>query len=98
MGRASSEKSKEDFGSGGVADELAQAPVLTNTGKREFVEKGGLQYVGEQGGNGAQATFQEAHGAPVEKENPLGYNVGWWTTLFLNISMLIGTGIFSTRE
>ncbi|KAL1412172.1 hypothetical protein Q8F55_003182 [Vanrija albida] len=96
MGRASSEKS--GYSAGGAADELASVPVLATSiaGPREFVEKGGRTYVGEQGGNGAQATYQEAHGAPVEKENPLGYNVGWWTTLFLNISMLIGTGIFST--
>ncbi|OXG18472.1 high-affinity methionine permease [Cryptococcus neoformans Tu259-1] len=52
-------------------------------------------FVGEQGGNGAQVTIQDVWGAPVEGKNPLGYSVGWWSALFLNITMLIGTGIFS---
>lgn len=55
-------------------------------------------FVGEQGGNGAQVTIQDVWGAPVEGKNPLGYSVGWWSALFLNITMLIGTGIFSFRE
>lgn len=55
-------------------------------------------FVGEQGGNGAQVTIQDVWGAPVESKNPLGYSVGWWSALFLNITMLIGTGIFSFRE
>lgn len=55
-------------------------------------------YVAALGGNGADATYQEAHGAPVESKSPLGYHVGHATTLFLNVSMIIGTGIFSTRE
>lgn len=43
-------------------------------------------------------TIQDVWGAPVEGKNPLGYSVGWWSALFLNITMLIGTGIFSFRE
>ncbi|KAL1413321.1 hypothetical protein Q8F55_001080 [Vanrija albida] len=88
---------------GGVDGELAQVPSLARTGtsnnlnRPQFVVKGELEYIGEEGGNNAgYATYQEVHGAPVEAVNPLGYQVGFWTTLFLNISMLIGTGIFST--
>lgn len=56
------------------------------------------KYVEEHGGNNAAPTYQNADGAPVETHSPLGYNVGPLTALFLNITMLIGTGIFSTRE
>ncbi|KAF3353391.1 hypothetical protein VdG1_08375 [Verticillium dahliae VDG1] len=38
----------------------------------------------------------EAAGAPVESKSPLGYHVNWLTVIFLNINMMIGTGIFST--
>lgn len=58
---------------------------------------GSLKYVGEAGGNDAPTTYQEAGGAPVESHSPLGYTVGPVTILFLNISMMIGTGVYSTR-
>ncbi|WWC67390.1 uncharacterized protein I206_101298 [Kwoniella pini CBS 10737] len=64
-------------------------------GVPEFYIDGNVNFVGELGGNGAQATIQDVSGAPVESVNPLGYSVGWWSALFLNITMLIGTGIFS---
>ncbi|GLB40162.1 putative high affinity methionine permease [Lyophyllum shimeji] len=35
-------------------------------------------------------------GAPVEKISPLGYHVDAITVVFLNISKMIGTGVFST--
>ncbi|RDB26216.1 High-affinity methionine permease [Hypsizygus marmoreus] len=35
-------------------------------------------------------------GAPVEKVSPLGYHVDSLTVVFLNISKMIGTGVFST--
>ncbi|KAG6918648.1 hypothetical protein DXG01_012767 [Tephrocybe rancida] len=35
-------------------------------------------------------------GAPVEKVSPLGYHVDSLTVIFLNISKMIGTGVFST--
>jgi hypothetical protein len=41
---------------------------------------------------------QDGYGAPVEQISPLGYHVGWFGILFLNVSMMIGTGVFSTRE
>ncbi|KAK6073916.1 high-affinity methionine permease [Seiridium cupressi] len=57
---------------------------------------GSVKYVGELGENDAPPTYQEAGGAPVESHSPLGYTVGPITILFLNISMMIGTGIYST--
>ncbi|KAK2460980.1 hypothetical protein APHAL10511_007450 [Amanita phalloides] len=38
----------------------------------------------------------EAIGAPTEQVSPLGYHVDSITVVFLNISRMIGTGIFST--
>ncbi|KAL1952984.1 hypothetical protein VTO42DRAFT_3807 [Malbranchea cinnamomea] len=40
--------------------------------------------------------YQEGHGAPVEQASPLGYHVGWFGILFLNVSQMVGTGVFST--
>jgi hypothetical protein len=64
----------------------------------EVVSEGKLKYVENKGGNNSQASYQEASGAPVEVNSPLGYKVGAITILFLNLSKMIGTGIFSTRE
>ncbi|KAF5027072.1 hypothetical protein F66182_841 [Fusarium sp. NRRL 66182] len=57
---------------------------------------GNLAFTRTQGGNGAKAMYQEAIGAPVESNSPLGYHVGWLTIIFLNVNQMIGTGIFST--
>ena len=62
------------------------------------VSDGNLKYIGEQGGNDAPVGYQEASGAPVETQSPLGYSVGPITIVFLNLSKMVGTGIFSTRE
>ncbi|KAF9484383.1 high affinity methionine permease [Pholiota conissans] len=43
--------------------------------------------------------FEDAavtNGAPIEKISPLGYHVDWITVVFLNISKMIGTGVFTT--
>ncbi|KAK4688973.1 hypothetical protein P7C73_g1143, partial [Tremellales sp. Uapishka_1] len=61
-----------------------------------FVHEGKLQYIEEVGENGSAPTYQDALGAPIETRSPLGHEVGFWTATFLNVSMLIGTGIFST--
>ncbi|KAK7685241.1 hypothetical protein QCA50_011604 [Cerrena zonata] len=37
-----------------------------------------------------------AIGAPTEKISPLGYHVDWMSVIFLNVSKMIGTGVFST--
>ncbi|KAK8169961.1 amino acid transporter-like protein [Phyllosticta citrichinensis] len=55
-----------------------------------------IAFVREQGANGSIPTYQVATGAPVEKESPLGYEVNWISIIFLNISQMVGTGVFST--
>ncbi|KAH6633472.1 amino acid permease-domain-containing protein [Boeremia exigua] len=70
------------------------APVYTaNEGAKS---DGSLQYVAEKSGNTNEVSYQEASGAPVESESPLGYSVGAITIIFLNLSKMIGTGIYST--
>lgn len=61
------------------------------------IRDGKLAYIKAVGGNGASG-YQEAVGAPVETKSPLGYHVNWVTVIFLNVNMMVGTGIFSTRE
>ena len=60
------------------------------------VSDGSLKYVAEKSGNDAGVTYQEANGAPVESTSPLGYAAGPITIIFLNISKMIGTGVYST--
>ncbi|OQE39774.1 hypothetical protein PENCOP_c006G06741 [Penicillium coprophilum] len=62
----------------------------------EQVSTVGGKYVGETGGNNAAPTYQDASGAPVESNSPLGYSVGPVTITLLNITMMIGAGIYST--
>ncbi|KAH9213524.1 hypothetical protein DL95DRAFT_426057 [Leptodontidium sp. 2 PMI_412] len=58
---------------------------------------GDVEYTREAGaGNNSKPSYQEASGAPVEKESPLGYQIRWFTVIFLNIGQMIGTGVFST--
>lgn len=61
------------------------------------IHDGNLAFTRVKGGNGSGAAYQEAVGAPVESNSPLGYHVGWLSIIFLNINQMIGTGIFSTR-
>nr|XP_019008023.1 uncharacterized protein I206_07191 [Kwoniella pini CBS 10737]OCF46804.1 hypothetical protein I206_07191 [Kwoniella pini CBS 10737] len=79
---------------------LPQTPAsITGAAGADYIEhlnNGSLEYVAEYGGNGATATYQEASGAPVEQTSPLGYEVSYFTVMFLTINMMIGTGIFST--
>lgn len=64
-------------------------------GDPKFLKVEDIDYVEEKGGNGG-LSYQIATGAPVEAFNPLGYNVGFWTALMMNVGQTIGTGIFST--
>lgn len=73
------------------------AVEVVNSRPDSQISDGSLQYTGHQGGNNAAPTYQEATGAPVEAESPMGYSVSALTIMFLNINMMIGTGIFSTR-
>lgn len=74
----------------------SDAAVATASNDAEFSD-GSLKYVGETGGNSTAVTYQEATGAPVENESPLGYDVGPFTIVLINVTMMIGTGIYSTR-
>ncbi|KAF5512992.1 High-affinity methionine permease [Colletotrichum aenigma] len=70
--------------------------VDANSGHESDVTDGSLHYVVEKGGNNSGPSCQEATGAPVETSSPLGYAVGPVTIVFLNVSKMIGTGVYST--
>jgi hypothetical protein len=63
-----------------------------------FITHGDLGFVQEGGEGEAKPSYQEAAGALVEHVSPLGQEVTWFTTIFLNIREMIGAGIFSTRS
>lgn len=65
---------------------------VTASGDVQVID-GDLKYVGEQGGNTDFVAYQEVSGAPIETHSPLGYNVGPFTIVFLNLSKMVGTGI-----
>jgi len=70
-----------------------------DTSEETVYRDGNLEYTREVGaGNNSKPSYQEASGAPVEKESPLGYQIRWFTVIFLNIGQMIGTGVFSTRK
>ncbi|EXJ92072.1 hypothetical protein A1O3_00622 [Capronia epimyces CBS 606.96] len=61
-----------------------------------FVTEGNLQYAVEKGQNNSGVSYQEVSGAPVETRSTLGYHVGPITIIFLNLSKMVGTGVYST--
>lgn len=61
-------------------------------------KNGSQEFVVEQGGNGSLPTYQQADGAPIEVKSPLGYQVQFFSIIFLNVGQMIGTGVFATRE
>lgn len=63
-----------------------RSPATANEkdgGYKGEISDGSLKYVGAKGGNNSQTSYQEASGAPVEVESPLGYSVGSITIVFL---------------
>ncbi|KAF4936127.1 High-affinity methionine permease [Colletotrichum fructicola] len=76
-------------------DRAAASGTVTE-GQVEQISNGSAQYIGEKGGNDAPPTYQDASGAPVENNSPLGYSVGPVTITLLNITMMIGAGVYST--
>ena len=68
----------------------------------EFVDADAVKeknaQIGEQIIVDGVAIYQDENGAPVEQISPLGYHVGWFGILFLNVSQMVGTGVFSTRK
>ncbi|KAH6677165.1 amino acid permease-domain-containing protein [Halenospora varia] len=76
-----------------------RVPDATSSGREiqgEVLREGNLKFAVEQGGNDSLPSYQEVTGAPVERFSPLGYAVGPVTIMFLNISKMIGTGVYST--
>ncbi|KAH7325570.1 amino acid permease-domain-containing protein [Stachybotrys elegans] len=79
------------------------ALVASDSGESDYhssseasvIHDGELAYVRQTAGNGTSG-YQEAAGAPVETQSPLGYHVNWLTIIFLNVNHMVGTGIFST--
>lgn len=68
-----------------------------NGSEESVIQHGDIKYTAAAGGNTARTTYQNAAGAPVETNSPLGYSVNFWVSLALNINQMVGTGIFSTR-
>lgn len=85
----------------GWRQSFSKRPAAISTvaeGQSEETLTAGGKYIGEIGGNNAPPTYQDASGAPVESKSPLGYSVGPVTITLLNVTMMIGAGIYSTRE
>lgn len=85
------------------SDRKGDAPEAEERGRPnvdngEELSDGSVHYVVGKAGNDSETSYQDTVGAPVEVHSPLGYTVGPVTIVFLNISKMIGTGIFSTRE
>ena len=80
------------------APEVEVTTTSIDAAPRAVLTDGSLEFTVAQGGNSSLPSYQEATGAPVETISPLGYYVGPVTVVFLNIGMMIGTGVYSTRE
>ncbi|KAK1993061.1 high-affinity methionine permease [Colletotrichum falcatum] len=80
-------------GGGGTA---VNADTEASDSEPSIIHDGGLAYTRVKGGNGSNPSYQEAVGAPVESDSPLGYHVNWVAIIFLNVNMMVGTGVFST--
>ncbi|KAK0122744.1 hypothetical protein ONS96_009779 [Cadophora gregata f. sp. sojae] len=75
---------------------VATVHVPESTSTENVIHEGSLNYTQEKGGNDSLPSYQEASGAPVERESPLGYEVSWFTVILLNVGQMVGTGVFST--
>lgn len=80
-----------------LSSKEAQVALLSDTSFNDVKIDGSLEFVHDYGGNESKPSYQEASGVPVENISPLGLQVNWFTTIFLNIGQMIGTGFFSTR-
>ncbi|KAE8364441.1 amino acid permease-domain-containing protein [Aspergillus caelatus] len=70
--------------------------VREHASQESTIQDGEVKYTAAEGINSTSVTYQDASGAPVETDSPLGYSVSFWTSLCLNINQMVGTGIFST--
>lgn len=82
---------------GANREESATATATATAVDANEITDGKLTFVAAQGGNDSLPAYQEAFGAPVESQSPFGYAVGPVTIIFLNISKMVGTGVYSTR-
>lgn len=60
----------------------------SQTSQTAFIEAQNRQYAIEKAGNNSATSYQEVSGAPVETKSTLGYNAGYVTVVFLNISKM----------
>ena len=60
-----------------------------------FPGEGDLPYAIDRGENYSAPCYQEPSGAPVEARPTLSYIVGPITTIFLNVSKMVGMGVYS---
>ncbi|KAJ5155493.1 amino acid transporter [Penicillium capsulatum] len=84
-----------DYGQGKVANTKVDSPAPSESSEG-IIQDGGSKWTMTVGMNSTNATYQDAAGAPVETDSPLGYSVSFWACLCLNINQMVGTGIFST--
>ncbi|KAJ3992956.1 high affinity methionine permease [Lentinula boryana] len=74
---------------------MASTLKISSIGSDETLDQSRLAPILEE-----QATRvsvdEEAFGAPVETISPLGYHVDWISVIFLNVSRIIGVGVFVT--
>lgn len=85
-------------GRGHEAETDGLPPQEHKTSVVEALQDGDEKYVRVQAENDSPLSYQDASGAPVETKSPLGLSVGSITIVFLNLSKMVGTGIFSTRK
>ncbi|KAJ5901476.1 amino acid transporter [Penicillium taxi] len=71
-------------------------PSSATESAESIIDNGGSKFTVTVGMNSTNATYQDASGAPIETDSPLGYSISTWTSLCLNVNQMIGTGIFST--
>lgn len=74
----------------------ASSHSIQDSTDARVVTQGSFQYAIEKGENDSNISYQEVSGAPVETRSPLGYSVGPITIIFLNLSKMVGTGVYST--
>ncbi|KAJ6166675.1 hypothetical protein N7470_002122 [Penicillium chermesinum] len=84
-----------DYNKGDISETSAETHPASYEGEGD-IQDGDAKYTMTVGMNSSKATYQDASGAPVETDSPLGYSVNFWVTLALNINQMVGTGIFST--
>lgn len=80
------------------APEVEVTSTSVDAAPGAVLTEGSLEFTVAHGGNDSLPSYQEASGAPVETNSPLGYFVGPVTVVFLNISNMVGTGVYSTRK